>query len=213
MENRKYRLRRRAERQDGTRQRIVEAIVELHRTIGPALTTVSAIAEKAGVQRLTVYRYFPDQRSQFAGCGAHWQSLHPRPDVARWLQRPDPAERRRHGLRELYAYYRETQDMTARVLRDLPLLPELGEVAQLDAYFEAVARALIAEDWTPAREAAVRLSIQFPSWQALDASGLQDGASADLMAAVIDRADEPGGRQPALTGTDGARLEGPSGQA
>jgi hypothetical protein len=45
---RKYEMKKRAERQRETRRKIVEATVELHRTRGPAHTTVSEIAKRRG---------------------------------------------------------------------------------------------------------------------------------------------------------------------
>src|SRR6476620_7794449 len=65
---RRYELKRRAERQDETRQRIVDATIELHQTIGAAQTTVSEIAKRAGVGRVTVYRHFPDEETLFNAC-------------------------------------------------------------------------------------------------------------------------------------------------
>src|ERR671919_2710297 len=83
---RKYEKKRRAEQEAETRQRIVEAMVALHREVGPARTTISAIAERAGVERLTVYRHFPDERSLFEACTGHWRASHPPPDPGPWTQ-------------------------------------------------------------------------------------------------------------------------------
>src|SRR3954454_19384323 len=91
--DRKYELKERARRQDETRRRITEATVELHRTVGAARTTISAIAEKAGVERLTVYRHFPDEGSLFDACSAHWIEANPLPDPAAWAAIADPDER------------------------------------------------------------------------------------------------------------------------
>ncbi len=79
--NRKYELKERARRQAQTRQRIVEAAVDLHTTVGPARTTISAIAERAGVERHTVYAHFPDDRALFRACSEHWTARHPLPDL------------------------------------------------------------------------------------------------------------------------------------
>src|SRR5712691_1183180 len=125
---RKYELKQRAQSQARTRQRIVEATVELHRSVGPARTTISAIAERAGVQRLTVYRHFPDERSLFQACTGHWAVEHPRPDLSRWAAKEDPEERLRVALSEIYAYFRTTEKMAGNVRRDLPELPVLQEV-------------------------------------------------------------------------------------
>ena len=93
----------------------MEATVALHRELGPARTTISAIAERAGVQRLTVYRHFPDERALYQACGGHWNVAHPRPDTAPWLAIEDPAERLQLALGEIYAYFRATEDMTANI--------------------------------------------------------------------------------------------------
>src|SRR2546423_4242678 len=103
---RKYELKQRADSVSETRQRIVEATVELHTELGPARTTISAIAERAGVQRLTVYRHFPDERALFEACSGHWAAENPAPDPATWAAVDDPEERRRIALIEIYAFYR-----------------------------------------------------------------------------------------------------------
>src|SRR3954471_19243501 len=122
---RKYELKKRAERQAETRRRIVQATEELHRTVGPAKTTISEVAERAGVQRLTVYNHFPEERELFAACSAHFRQENPAPDPAAWAEIADPDERLRTALTELYAYYERTEDMTGNVRRDAELLPAL----------------------------------------------------------------------------------------
>ena len=71
---RRYELKERARRQAETRQRIVDAAVELHTSVGPARTTISAIAERAGVERHTVYAHFPDEPTLFRACSTHWRA-------------------------------------------------------------------------------------------------------------------------------------------
>src|ERR671915_1215643 len=100
---RKYEMKRRARRQEETRRRIIEATVELHQTVGMARTTISAIAEKAGVQRLTVYRHFPDERALFHACTGHWRAANPPPEPGPWSQIADPHERLGMALAEVYA--------------------------------------------------------------------------------------------------------------
>src|SRR5688572_8391494 len=97
---RPYRKRRRAELEEQTRLRITEAAMELHGSIGPARTTVSAVADRAGVQRATVYRHFPDEESLFAACSSHWTAQNPRPDLAAWAETEDPDQRLRTALGE-----------------------------------------------------------------------------------------------------------------
>src|SRR5439155_16007019 len=122
---RKYELRQRAESINARRERIVEATVELHDSLGPARTTISAIAERAGVQRLTVYRHFPDERTLFQACSGHWAAQNPKPDPASWASIDDPEERLRVALTAIYAFYRATEGMTGNLLRDLPDSPVL----------------------------------------------------------------------------------------
>lgn len=122
---RKYELRRRAERREETRRRIVEATVHLHGTVGPARTQVSAIAERAGVERVTVYRHFPDQASLLRACREHYLAGHPLPDDS-WKRIEDPEARLRAGLAAAYSFYAENEAMMANVLRDAEVLPVGG---------------------------------------------------------------------------------------
>jgi AcrR family transcriptional regulator len=116
---RKYVLKRRAERQDETRQRIVDAAIALHTTLGPARTTISAIAERAGVQRHTVYSHFPDERALGLACSGCHAERHPLPDATAWRGIADPERRLRRGLTELYAYYAAHGEELAPILRDM----------------------------------------------------------------------------------------------
>ena len=125
-------MRRRAEQVDQTRQRIVEATVELHGSAGPAATTIAAIAEAAGVTRLTVYRHFPDEAALFGACSAHWISQQQLPDPAAWSGIGDPAARLRAGLADLYRFYRAGAGMLTCLYRDLAALPEVYQQALLD---------------------------------------------------------------------------------
>ncbi len=108
---------------DRTRERITRAAIELHGTIGPAATTMSAVAEKAGVTRATLYRHFANEEALFSACSADWLAANPRPDLARWAAIDDPTERLRTALDELYAYNRSTEAMRANLLRDIDALP------------------------------------------------------------------------------------------
>ena len=119
---RKYTLRRRAERQDETRQKIVEAAVELHTTVGPVSTTDLAIAERAGVTRRTFYRHFPDDVSLFKACTGHTMDRWPPPDSRPWRRIGDPAARLAVALRELYAFYRIAGRGLLVIMREAPLL-------------------------------------------------------------------------------------------
>src|SRR5436305_9378635 len=110
-----YELKKLADAMEDTRRRITEAAVDLHGAIGPARTTVSAVAERAGVQRHTVYRHFPTEQELFAACSAHWATKHPWPDPAGWDGLAD-------GLDELYRWYEQTESMLANILRDAELV-------------------------------------------------------------------------------------------
>src|SRR5581483_9137791 len=125
---RTYELKRRAERQQETRRRIVEAAVELHATLGPARTTVAAIAERAGVTRPTVYAHFPDARSLFQACSGHVRAAVPPPDPAAWRSISDPAARLETALRELYGYYERLEPLLENVQRDAPSMPIVAEM-------------------------------------------------------------------------------------
>ncbi|HEX2220124.1 MAG TPA: TetR/AcrR family transcriptional regulator, partial [Gemmatimonadales bacterium] len=149
MKTRKYTKRRRAEQESETRRRIVEAVYALHAEIGPARTTIKAIAERAGVERLTVYRHFADEGEIFAACGAHFQAEIPPPDPGAWGAIQDPAERLRAALLAFYGYYRRGEKMLAKVNRDAAELPALAaELAPFGRLVDAVREDLQAR-WEP----------------------------------------------------------------
>jgi AcrR family transcriptional regulator len=190
---RKYELRKRAERLAETRRRITEATVELHRTVGPAEASISEIARRAGVQRVTVYNHFPDDASLFAACSAHWRALHPAPDAAAWREEPEPRARLRRGLRELYGWYRETEPMTANVLRDKGRLPALAAIVDgglgryLDGACEIIAEPFRARGRRRERIGlALRTAASFPVWQAL--APLGDAEAAEIAAGLVEAA-------------------------
>src|SRR5262245_16753155 len=121
-QKRPYRMKRRAELEEQTRTRITESAVALHQELGPARTSISAIADRAGVRRSTVYRHFPDEETLFAACSSHWRTANPAPDPSAWTAVDDPAQRTETALRELYAFYGRTQGMYESLLRDEPLV-------------------------------------------------------------------------------------------
>jgi AcrR family transcriptional regulator len=179
---RKYELRQRADQVEDTRRRIVEATVDLHLTRGPAATQIAEVARRAGVQRRTVYNHFPDDAALFAACSAHWRARHPAPDPAGWRDL-------RHGLRELYVWYRETEPMTANVLRDAEALPSLRAVLEpgFGAYLEAVRTALAQGRGRSRRvQAAIRLVTDFHAWRAL--APLGEDEAVELAAKLVELA-------------------------
>ena len=188
MATRKYEQKRRAEQQAETRRRIVEAMVALHREVGPARTTISAIAERAGVERLTVYRHFADETAMFQACSAHFATEVAWPDPAAWAGVAEPAERLRAALLAFYDYYRRGEDMLAHALRDAPQLPALAAVLTPWEAFVGAARDGLLEGWAapgPARArlaAAVAHALRFETWRSLArVEALGDAEAADLM--------------------------------
>jgi AcrR family transcriptional regulator len=185
-------MRRRAKRQDETRQRIVEATVELHETVGMARTTISAIAEKAGVQRLTVYRHFPDERALFFACTGHYMDVNPPPDPASWSQVANPQERLRMALSEVYAYYRLTEPMMANVIRDAQVHPLTREMAEpLFQLFERM-RYVLSTGWEIEDEhlslllGALGHALGFQTWHSLvRQQGLDEESAVELMVNMV----------------------------
>jgi AcrR family transcriptional regulator len=189
---RKYDMKRRARRQEETRRRIVEATVELHKTVGMARTTISAIAEKAGVQRLTVYRHFPDERALFSACSGHWRAANPPPDPASWTQVADPEERLRVALSEVYAYHRRTEPMAANVIRDAQVHPLTREMAE--PYFQLFEqmRYVLATGWQVEDQRLALLlatlghTLDFQTWRSLvRQQGLDDEQAVELVVKMV----------------------------
>ena len=189
---RRYELKRRADRQNETRQRIVEATVHLHQTVGGAKTTISAIAEKAGVERLTVYRHFPDEKALFTACTSHYLALNPPPDPAAWEGFPEVKQRLRTGLTAIYAFHRRTEPMFMRAASDLEQIPVLREVlAPLFAYWERV-HAVLCEPLKVSGRARVRVralvghAISFQTWRSLAREQkLSDAEAVDLLVKLV----------------------------
>jgi AcrR family transcriptional regulator len=189
---RRYRKRRRAEHEAETRRRITEAAVRLHGTIGPAKTTVSGIAREAGVQRATVYRHFPDDEAIYEACTSHYNALHPPPGLERWAGLADPEERLRVALREVYAFYADTQHMLESTGRDIDRVPALRKVAaETGAYLEEARSVLLRGRRERGRararvSAAIGHALAFPSWRSLvREQGLRDEEAVELMIALV----------------------------
>lgn len=186
MKKRKYQLHRRAESQEETRRKIVDAIVDLHENLGPRATTVSAIAEKAGVQRLTVYRHFPDDVALFAACSSHWLGDHPLPDPAIWRAQPEWRARCRAAFAALYTYYRRNTGMLTSVFRDADLPAMQAPMQGFAAYFGQVHADLleVAEPALAQSKAfahTIGHALSFTTWQSL-AGGFTD---TDMVALVM----------------------------
>lgn len=189
---RPYRKRRRAELEQETRWRITEAAVELHGSVGPARTTVKAVAELAGVQRATVYRHFPDDEALFAACSAHWSAEHPMPDLEEWAAIDDPAERLATALAELYLWYEQGEDMLERTTRDAAVVPAMQPVMEeFGGWFGEAADVLMRGRLLrgPRRRrvaAAIGHSLGFGTWRSLTREqGLDRDEAAGLMAGLV----------------------------
>jgi AcrR family transcriptional regulator len=183
-ERRKYELKKRAEAMEETRRRITEAAVDLHGTIGPARTTVSAVAERAGVQRHTLYRHFPTELELFAACSAHWGAAHPYPEPSRWRGLEE-------GLEELYRWYDEAEPVLTNILRDRAVSETVREtMAPLEEFWGEARRRLAAG--LPRRKtvaAAIRHAVDFRTWQSLvREGGLSRAQAARLMTSLVESA-------------------------
>jgi AcrR family transcriptional regulator len=192
VETRKYEKKRRAELEAETRRRITETAVELHGTVGPARTSISAIAERAGVRRSTVYRHFPDEEALFDACSSHWEAANPVPDMAAWAEIDDPDERLRTALDELYAYYRRTERMMENLHRDEATVPVLAERFAGYRGYIAAARDLLMDGRSlrgrrrDDARAAIGHALAFPTWQSLTREqGLDDDQAAELMSRLV----------------------------
>jgi AcrR family transcriptional regulator len=191
-EKRSYRMRRRAELEELTRLRITESAVELHETLGPARTSISGIAERAGVRRSTVYRHFPNEEALFAACSSHWRAANPPPDAQAWAAIEDPAARTETALRELYAFYGRTQGMYTSLLRDELLVPAAERrMRDYYSYLQTIEDVLLAGRRLRGRaarrtRAAIGHALAFATWQSLSqVRGLTDEDAVSLMGLLV----------------------------
>ena len=199
MKRGKYELKKRAERQEGTRLRIARATLELHEILGPALTTRSAIAERAGVTRPTVYSHFPDDLTLGKACSSLEMSDNPLPDPEPWAEIPDPERRLRKALGDLYSYFRRRERLWANVLRDQEMLLDDPEALEADAeimepiflHWERM-RETLAAGWGSSDESppllvgALGLALDFQAWRAMARTqGLGDEQAVELMVGMV----------------------------
>jgi AcrR family transcriptional regulator len=191
-EKRPYRKKRRAELEEETRRRITESTVELHGTLGPARTSMSAIAEHAGVRRSTLYRHFPDEESLFRACASHWRAANPPPQLSAWAAIADADERLRVALGELYPGYRRTQQMRSNLLRDEATHATTASfMRDYHAYLDAARDVLMQGRGIRGRararvQAAIGHALAFATWRSLAVEqGLDDEAAAELMCRLV----------------------------
>jgi AcrR family transcriptional regulator len=202
-EKRKYQMTRRAETQVRTREQIIASTASLHATIGPAETTMSAIADHAGVPRSTVYRHFEDDAALIVACATHWQLANPPPPLEPWAAIDDPELRLARALRELYAYYRRAGSTMENVMRDEAAVPVLTDVlGRFRGYLAAAQEILMAgrSRRGAARRrtrAAIGHALAYTTWQSLTRDNqLADAESAALMARLAAAAGVAGTPRP-----------------
>jgi AcrR family transcriptional regulator len=186
-EKRPYRKRQRAEHEAETRRRITASAVELHGTLGPARTSISAIAEHAGVRRSTVYRHFPDDDTLFEACSSHWAAANPLPDLDRWAAIADDRERLETALQALYAFYAGNEQMLDNLLRDEQLVPSMArQFAAMRTYLEAARDVVRPRDADAVATAATGHALSFRTWQSLvREQGLSRRHAVQLMCRVV----------------------------
>jgi AcrR family transcriptional regulator len=185
---RRYEKKARAASEEATRAKVIDAAIELHGTVGPARTTISAIAERAGVRRATVYRHFPDEHALLLGCSGTWAERNPLPDPASWTEIADPVERLAAALDALYAWYERVEPMLSKVLNDIDAVPAVAEVqSRRYAYLAAVEETLIWEE-TKRRRATLGLALDFYAWRTLHGRGL---TRAEAVAVMVDAVSAP----------------------
>lgn len=188
-ERKTYELKRRAEAMASTRRRITEATVALHQSVGPARTTVSEIARRAGVDRVTVYRHFPDEAALFRSCAQHYAARNPLPDPAQWTELADPRERLRRALAAVYGYYDRNEALLANVTRDAEHMPAVRAAGAYRRQWLADVEQGLAQGWDGDIEQvahAVALAIDFRSWQTLVRKrGLSTRQAIGIMLAMV----------------------------
>jgi AcrR family transcriptional regulator len=209
-EKRPYRMKRRAELEEQTRRRITESAVALHEEVGPAQTSISAIAERAGVRRSTVYRHFPDDDALFDACSSHFRAANPPPDPVTWASIEEPGGRTRTALRALYAFYGRTEPMYVSLLRDEALVPAVGRrLRDFHGYLRSVGDDLAAAYGLRGRRAdytraAIGHALAFGTWRSLTREqGLGEDDAVELMCRLVEDAAQQTRPSQSASGTSG----------
>jgi AcrR family transcriptional regulator len=194
---RRYEKKARAAQEEETRARIIEAAIGLHEAVGAARTTISDIAEQAGVERATVYRHFPDERALFMGCSGTFAERNPPPDPATWSSIADPAARLEAALDALYRWYERVEPMFSAVLPDADTVPMVKELqAGRQAYLAHIEDGLV-PGWgtrgTAARRlrATIALALDFLAWRTLNERGLGRRDAIGVMSSAVRAAARP----------------------
>jgi AcrR family transcriptional regulator len=191
-EKRRYRMKKRADAEEETRRRITQSTVDLHEALGPSRTSVSAIAEHAGVRRSTVYRHFPDELALFTACTSHWMGINPPPDPSPWAVLPDPDDRLSTALNALYPYYLCTQQMMTNIHHDEEVMPLVKQMmGGYREYLEAARDILLEGRTIPTIQrntvkAAIGHALSFPVWRSLALEQcLSDEECSELMCRLV----------------------------
>lgn len=188
---RRYQKRARAAQEQATRLRVIDAAIDLHGTVGPARTTISAIAERAGVRRATVYSHFPDERALFLGCSGVWRERNPPPDPSTWAAIAEPAARLEAALDAFYGWYEQVEPMLSAVLRDTETVPVVAELQAERLAFVADIEDGLASGWGARGKAATRLraaiglALDFFTWRTLNERGLSRGEAIAVMSSAV----------------------------
>lgn len=191
-EKRPYRKKRRADLEEETRRRITESAVKLHGTLGPARTSMSAVAENAGVQRSTLYRHFPDEEALFEACSSLWRAANPPPDPSSWAMIADADQRLRVALGELYADYRRTEPMRSNLLRDEATHTVTARLMRGYHEYLAAARDVLMNGRTDRGRPRARIqavighALAFATWRSLAVEqDLDDNDAVELMCRLV----------------------------
>jgi AcrR family transcriptional regulator len=169
---RRYNLKARAARHAETHRALARAASELHHTVGPSRTTISAIAEKAGVQRLTVYRHFPNDEAIFSACTAYAFEIDPPPQPEAWVAIEDPEARFRTALHDLYGYYRRKRQLLSNLFRDVEMPVVAAALARRRSMLGQAAL-ILAAGWavSPPKvgffQTTLALTLEFSTWLSL----------------------------------------------
>jgi AcrR family transcriptional regulator len=185
VKKRTYQLKQRAERQAATRGRIVEATMALHTSVGPSKTTISGIAELAGVQRQTVYAHFPDEEVLFGACTSHWAMLYPFPDPATWESVKEPGRRLVAALTAIYGWYESVEDHLTLFRRDTAFIPPAIVAQQEERDRQLVAALAAAFPRRKLVRVAIAHALEFEIWKSLRHKDLSSSAAAELMTRLV----------------------------
>ncbi len=188
---RSYTLKKRAEQQAETRQRIVEAAVELHSTVGPNATTISMIAEKAGVQRHTLYAHFPDERSIFQACSGLAHERDPMPTADAWRGVADRTERLIAACTAIYGWYARNARLMSNLMRDVETHPMVQEIQRTQAMPVVKGwHELLGEGLSAQQRALLHIALSFFTWRTLvQNAGVKQADAVKAAVAMVLRAE------------------------